>query len=152
MCGLGKIEAKFKAIEMTEEKFTKEQIRALADFWPVFANPKFVYETEDKHEKRADGVLVMPSSSLSSEAYAFHKMVYREGWILKEFDWLEWARTDEFKNLFSKKGAVAKASVQQLAQLLTALVRKERFCSGTMASACADGLLARITQRASILL
>ena len=53
----------------------------------------------------------MPSSSLSSEAYAFHMMVYREGWILKEFDWLEWARTDEFNNLFSKKGAVAKASV-----------------------------------------
>ena len=136
----------------TKTDFTKKQLQALANFWPVFANPKFVYETEDKHEKRADGVLVMPSSTLSSEAYAFHKMVYREGWILREFDWPEWAGTDEFNNLFGKKGAVAKASVQQLAQLLTTLVRKERFCSGTMASACSDGLLARITQRASILL
>jgi hypothetical protein len=139
-------------MQSIEPTFSKEQIRALADFWPVFANPKFVYETEDKHEKRADGVLVMPSSTLSSEAYAFHKMVYREGWILKEFDWPEWAGTDEFNNLFSKKGAVAKASVYQLAQLLTTLVRKERFCSGTMACAYFDGLLTGITHRASMFL
>ena len=52
MCGLGKIEAKFRAIEMTEEKFTKEQIRALADFWPVFANPKFVYEVRDEVKEK----------------------------------------------------------------------------------------------------
>ena len=139
-------------MESMEPTFSKKQLQALADFWPVFANPKFVYETEDKHEKRADGVIIMPSSTLSSEAYAFHKMVYREGWILKEFDWLEWARTDEFNNLFSKKEAVAKASVYQLAQLLTALVRKERFCSGTMACAYSDGLLTGITQRASMFL
>lgn len=136
----------------TKTDFTKKQLQALANFWPVFANPKFVYETEDKHEKRADGVLVMPSSTLSSEAYAFHKMVYREGWILREFDWPEWAGTDEFNNLFGKKGAVAKASVQQLAQLLTTLVRKERFSSGTMACAYSDGLLTGITHRASMLI
>ena len=139
-------------VKNEDTEFSKEQIQALADFWPVFANPKFVYETEDKYEKRADGVLVMPSSTLSREAHAFHMMVYREGWILKEFDWPKWAGTDEFNNLFSKKGAVAKASVQQLAQLLTALVRKERFCSGTMACAYSDGLLTGITQRASMFL
>ena len=37
---------------MTEEKFAKEQIRALADFWPVFANPKFVYETQDEVKEK----------------------------------------------------------------------------------------------------
>ena len=136
---------------MTEEKFTKEQIRALADFWPVFANPKFVYETQDE-VKEKEGVMTMPSSSLSSEAKAFNKMIYQEGWILDGFDWPEWAKTDEFKDLFSKPEALAKVSSHQLAKLLTALARKERFCEGTMASACSDGLLARITQRASILL
>ena len=132
--------------------FTPEQIRALADFWPVFANPKFVYETEDEHEKRSDGVIIMPSSSLSSEAKAFNKMIYQEEWILDGFDWPEWAQTDEFKDLFSKPEALAKASADQLAMLLTALSRKERFCEGTMASACADGLLAGITQRAAMLI
>jgi hypothetical protein len=147
---LGKIEAKFRLIEMTEEKFTKEQIQALADFWPVFANPKFVYETQDE-VKEKNGVITMPSSSLSPEAKAFNKMIYLEGWILDGFDWPEWAQTDEFKDLFSKAEALAKASADQLAQLLTALARKERFCEGTMASACSDGLLARITQRAGVL-
>ena len=131
--------------------FTREQIRALADFWPVFANPKFVYETQDEMKEKK-GVITMPSSSLSPEAKAFNKMIYQQGWVLDGFDWPEWTQTDEFKDLFSKPEALAKASAHQLAKLLTALTRKERFCEGTMASACSDGLLARITQRASILL
>jgi hypothetical protein len=134
-----------------EQEFSKKQIRALADFWSVFANPKFVYETQDE-VKEKKGVMTMPSSSLSPEAKAFNKMIYQEGWILDGFDWPEWAQSDEFKDLFSKPDSLAKASAHQLAKLLTALARKERFCEGTMASACSDGLLARITQRAGILL
>jgi hypothetical protein len=138
-------------MEIMEPAFSKKQLQALADFWPVFANPKFVYETQDKVTEKK-GVITMPSSSLSPEAKAFNKMIYQEGWILDGFDWPEWAQTDEFKDLFSKPEALAKASSHQLAKLLTALVRKERFCEGTMASACAEGLLARITQRAGMLL
>ena len=133
-----------------EQEFSKKQIRALADFWSVFANPKFVYETQDE-VKEKKGVITMPSSSLSPEAKAFNKMIYQEGWILDGFDWPEWTQTDEFKDLFSKPEALAKASAHQLAKLLTALTRKERFCEGTMASACSDGLLAGITQRAGVL-
>ena len=138
-------------MQSTEPTFSKEQVRALADFWPVFANPKFIYEIQDE-VKEKKGVITMPSSSLSSEAKAFNKMIYQEGWILDGFDWHEWAQTDEFKDLFIKPEALAKASADQLAKLLTALARKERFCEGTMASACAEGLLAGITQRAGMLL
>jgi hypothetical protein len=138
-------------MQSTEPTFSKEQIRALADFWPVFANHKFVYETQDE-VKEKKGVITMPSSSLSPEAKAFNKMIYQEGWILNGFDWPEWAQTDEFKDLFSKSEALSKACAHQLAKLLTALARKERFCEGTMASACSDGLLAGITQRASMLI
>ena len=135
---------------MTSIEFLKEQLRALADFWPVFANPKFVYEVQDE-VKEKKGVNTIPSSSLSPEAKAFNKMIYQEGWILDGLDWPEWTKTDEFKDLFSKPEALAKASAHQLAKLLTALTRKERFCEGTMASACRDGLLARITHRAGVL-
>ena len=138
-------------MQSTEPTFSKEQIRALADFWPVFANHKFVYETQDE-VKEKKGVITMPSSSLSPEAKAFNKMIYHEGWILDGFDWPEWAQTDEFKDLFSKPEALAQACAHQLAKLLTALTRKERFCEGAMASACADGLLAGITQRAAMLI
>jgi hypothetical protein len=138
-------------VKNVDIEFSKDQIRALADFWPVFANPKFVYETQDE-AKEKKGVITMPSSSLSPEAKAFNKMIYQQGWILDGFDWPEWTKTDEFKDLFSKPETLAKASTHQLAKLLTALVRKERFCDGTMASACAEGLLAGITQRAGMLL
>ena len=130
---------------------SRKQLQSLADFWSVFDNPKFVYETQDE-VKEKKGVITMPSSSLSPEAKAFNRMIYQEGWILDGFDWPEWAQTDEFKDLFSKPEALAKASADQLAMLLTALSRKERFCEGTMASACSDGLLAGITQRAGMLL
>jgi len=130
---------------------SRKQLQSLADFWSVFANPKFVYETQDE-VKEEKGVNTMPSSSLSPEAKAFNKMIYQEGWILDGFDWPEWTKTDEFKDLFTKAESLAKAPAHQLAKLLTALARKERFCEGTMASACADGLLARITQRASVLI
>ena len=33
-------------------EFYKEQICALANFWPVFANPKFVYETQDEVKEK----------------------------------------------------------------------------------------------------
>ena len=138
-------------VKSEEIEFSKDQIRALADFWPVFANPQFVYEVRDEVKEKT-GVITMPSSSLSPEAKAFNTMIYQEGWVLDGFGWPEWTQTDEFKDLFSKPEALAKASAHQLAKLLTALARKERFCEGTMASACSDGLLDRITQRASILL
>ena len=128
----------------------RKQLQSLADFWSVFSNPKFVYETQDE-VKEKKGVITMPSSSLSPEAKAFNRMIYQEGWILDGFDWPEWAQTDEFMDLFSKPESLAKASADQLAKLLTALTRKERFCEGTMASACSDGLLAGITHRAGVL-
>ena len=127
-------------MEETEQKFSKDQIRALADYWPVFANPKFVYETQDKTIE-GEGVVTMPSISLSDEAKTFNKMIYQMGWVLEGFDWSEWSQTDEFRALFSKPDVISKASAHQLAMLLTALVRKERFCQGTMASACSEGLL-----------
>ena len=130
---------------------SKKQLQSLADFWPVFANPKFVFETQDE-VKEKKGVITMPSRSLSPEAKAFNKMIYQEGWILDGFEWPEWTKTDEFKDLFSNPEALAKASADQLAKLLTALTRKERFCEKTMASACSDGLLAGITQRAGMLM
>ena len=138
-------------VKSEEIEFSKDQIRALADFWPVFANPQFVYEVRDE-VKEKKGVITMPSSSLSPEAKAFNTMIYQEGWVLDGFGWPEWTQTDEFKDLFSKPEALAKASAHQLAKLLTALARKERFCEGTMASAYSDGLLAGITQRAGMLL
>ena len=138
-------------VKSEEIEFSKDQIRALADFWPVFANPQFVYEVRDE-VKEKKGMITMPSSSLSPEAKAFNKMIYQEGWILDGFEWPEWAQTDEFKDLFSKPDSLAKASAHQLAKLLTALARKERFCEGTMASAYSYGLLAGITQRAGMLL
>jgi hypothetical protein len=39
-------------VKNEDTEFSKDQIRALADFWPVFANPKFVYETQDEVKEK----------------------------------------------------------------------------------------------------
>ena len=45
---------RFKVGVCIKHDFTPEQIRALADFWSVFANPKFVYETQDKVKEKKE--------------------------------------------------------------------------------------------------
>jgi len=31
---------------------SRKQLQSLADFWPVFANPKFVYEVQDEVKEK----------------------------------------------------------------------------------------------------
>ena len=48
--------------------------------------------------------------------------------------------------------ALAQATPEQLARLLTVCVREDRFCEGALESAFESGLLTRILERAAVLL
>jgi hypothetical protein len=69
-------------------------------------------------------------------------MLYRSGWVLEGFDWALWAETKQGKALLSDPAAIAVADSEQLAKLLTALVRGNRLSEGTLAKAF-DGCLCR---------
>lgn len=56
----------------------------------------------------------------------FAEMLHRYGWILTEFDWVEWRKSAEGKALDCRE-AIAFANEEQLARLLTALIRNDRL-------------------------
>ena len=65
--------------------------------------------------------------------------------------WGTWLQTPEGKALSDGQAALADASPDQQAWLLTAIVRSDRFVEGSLAGAFESGLLSRIARRAAVL-
>ena len=90
-----------------------------------------------------------PCYSLGEVASSLHDVVYEMGWVLMDFDWPSWVKTDEAIRRRDEPDRLAQAMPDQLARLLTVLFRQERFCEGSLAAAHDSGLLIRILKRAS---
>ncbi len=67
-------------------------------------------------------------------------------------DWAAWARTARARALRDDPAVLASATEHELAQLLTVVIRQDRFCEGSLASALENGLILGILQRADQLL
>lgn len=98
-----------------------------------------------------DDPLTMPSFAMSDLLTRFEAMTYDVGWI-KDFDWMEWSRGPEAKRLMRDQASLADATVDQIAKVLTALVRADRFSEGTLAGYFKEGLLLALAERAEALL
>jgi hypothetical protein len=95
------------------------------------------------------GVTEMPYFCPGEEARRFLECCRADGWVLYGFDWVEWASSEEAQGLMRDAQKVAAARPRQLARLLTMLIRRDRFCEGTLNVAFASGLLAGIVGRAA---
>jgi hypothetical protein len=78
--------------------------------------------------------------------------VARGDWIVVGFDWRTWLGTPEGRALRDEPDAIASATPEQIAWLVTAIVRSDRFVEGSIEGAFDSGLLARISRRAAVLL
>jgi hypothetical protein len=135
---------------MTKNWNRQERLAALASFLPLFSDPDFKFG-EWQGGQDQNGVLTMPWFSMSPEALRFHEVLYDYGYV-REFDWNEWARTEEGIALRDDPQAIENADEDQLARLLTALARADRFSDGVLHDAYDSGLLARIVARAAVLI
>lgn len=77
-------------------------------------------------------------AQLTEAAQGFMEMLYEAGWVLKDFGWPAWYATAECQGFLANPTGLADATEQQLAMLLTALARKDRFAEGTLADAKAE--------------
>jgi hypothetical protein len=77
--------------------------------------------------------------------------VTRAGWVLP-CDWATWAQSAKGLRLLGEPCHMATATANQLAKMLTALIRGERFSEGTLREAFESGLLLAIAMRAEALL
>ena len=73
-------------------------------------------------------------------------------WVVAGFDWRTWLAGDEGRALRDDPGVISRATSDQLACLLTAIIRSDRFVEGSIVGAFESGLLARISRRARVLL
>ncbi len=98
------------------------------------------------------GGFTFPYVNYSELADEFIKSTYDHGWVLRDFDWGEWMHTNEAKSLRDDEAALARATPEQLARLLTVVIRQGRFVEGARLSAFESGLILRIVRRAAAIL
>ncbi|NIA13651.1 MAG: hypothetical protein GWP08_06175 [Nitrospiraceae bacterium] len=127
----------------------RERLRALAAFLPRFEQPGFEPGKWVHPASEEPGVIIMGHYGFSETADAFIRMTYDTGWVLSHFDWGRWAQTPEAAELRDNPDALAQATAEQLARLLTVVIRQERFCEGALAAAFESGLITAICRRAA---
>jgi hypothetical protein len=116
-------------------------------FLPSFESPDFELGHWETPESNEPIVLIAPYFSFSDTGRMFVQAAYDSGWVLAVFDWQSWVDTAEANRLCEDRSALEIASPDQLAKLLTMLVRSDRFSEGTLSEAFKSGLLTRILRR-----
>ena len=137
---------------MTQDELIslKQRLRQIGKFSQVFEQKGFRFGK--MAFKDADtGEFMMPYYSFSKKADRFITTCRECGWVLADFDWGTWKDTSEAMESRDNPHAMARATPDQIAKLLTVLIRLERFCSGSLANAFKSGLLLTILCRAAAL-
>jgi hypothetical protein len=94
-----------------------------------------------------DGVIHVGWYEISAEGQEFVSEMYELGWVY-DFDWMTWLGTPQGQRLSAGPQPIAAANADDLAKLLTAIVRSKRFGDGQLEGAWKSGLLAAIARRA----
>jgi hypothetical protein len=140
--------------ERNADPLLRDRLSQLAGFAPRMRDPQTTFG-EWRGGDRVEGVDNCITALWFAQrewADQFVDMLYRFGWVREAFDWDSWTKTKEGKALRSDLDAIAVADSGQLAKLLTALERGDRFGEGTLAKAFDDGLLRAAAERAEHLL
>lgn len=130
------------------------RLRRLADLGPIFRDPATLFGTWQGATGKGTDLepFTSPWFKTSAVGDRFFQTLYDAGWILPDFDWPQWIQGPEGQRLWADREAIGSADEEQLAKLLTALVRSDRFSEGTLAKAYNDKVLLSIVERAENLL
>ena len=139
--------------DSTQTERNATRLVRLAAFAPLFREPTTVFGTRhpDTGKETRDDPMILTSYQLSEVGTKFFEMTHDVGWVVREFDWSKWAWSEEGQHLISGRVALGTANCDQLTKLLTALIRRDRFCDGVLEDAFENGLLRAIAERAEVL-
>ena len=129
----------------------RERLHALAAFLPEFEKPGFEFGEWVTPPASEPGVMIMPYFTQGPVAESLCRTCYDMGCVLQGFDWPVWMNTTEATQLRDNPSALERATPDQLARLLTVLIRQDRFVEGALEAAFGAGLLVRILRRAASL-
>lgn len=132
---------------------TTTMLQALAAFGPELRDPHASAGrwADQKGTGTADDPLTMPYFEPSDLLDRFMSMAYNVGWV-KNFDWMKWSRGAEARRLMQDNAALASATVDQIARVITTIVRADRFSDGELARSFESGTLRTLAERAEALL
>ena len=136
---------------MPPEPEGRYRLEVLAATLPVLEAPDFVAGHWHDSYQQADGSWTMPWYELSPAAEAVHRAVGEAGMILTGFDWPTWAKTPDAQALHADRTVLARATADELAMLLTALIREDRFNEGALGDTFESGIMTAIARRAKAL-
>jgi|SRR5579872_3919784 len=128
----------------------RDRLHALAVFVPQFEAPDFRFGAFVEREP-VGGVRHQGFYDFGAVARSLITTCYSMGWVVERFDWPTWARTEEARHLRDDASCLAQATAEQLAHLLTVLIRQERFNEGSLAICVDSGLMIGILRRAASL-
>lgn len=120
----------FAAPSLSADWTLRERLAALAAYRPVFA------QSGD-----------MPSEHIDR----FSQMVYEYGWV-RVLNWSDWYDSPRGKALHEDPLAMAEAHDDELAAVITATMRGDRFSEGHLAGMISNGTMLRVAMRAESLL
>jgi Family of unknown function (DUF6508) len=127
-----------------------EALHRLASYEQVFAAPGFSVGSWAGGERDASGVIQVPYYELSDEMTHFTRDMAALGWV-RPFDWMSWSATPRGQQLITEPAAIGTATAEELANLLTTIIRGERFSDGEIEGAFRRGSLLAIMRRAGAL-
>lgn len=140
----------FAACWMTRDWTLRERLAGLAGFRTVFERDGFQFAAQVPAERDGD-LSTLGWTSLGVEAGRFYQMVYDYGWVCR-LEWAAWRDTEAGGRLMHDPDAMAQATEDDLARVLTTCVRVDRFCEGYLADAFDAGLIGCAVLRAEQLL
>ncbi|MCU1382687.1 MAG: hypothetical protein JWL71_1384 [Acidobacteria bacterium] len=124
-----------------------DRLHALAFFAPQFEAVDFQFgawaHSDDPHE--------VTYYEVGLTGVAMVDTCYSMGWVIEGFDWPAWKDSDEAVRLRDDAQTVATATADQLACVLTVVIRQERFVEGSLAGHVESGLITNILRRAAAL-
>jgi len=115
---------------------------------PVLEAPDFSAGTWHDSYRQPDGVWTMPWYERSPAVDDYIRAVGESGMMLTGFDWPSWAKTPEAIALHGDREVLARATREELAMLLTALIREDRFNEGALGDSFESGIMTAIARRA----
>lgn len=134
-------------------QYTALALRDIAAFLPVFEQPDFEFVRLVQPTSSTPGVSTFAYPSYHPEVLRFLHVIEQHGWVYgsPDFQWPTWMQTEEAARLRDDPTALASATPEQLAKLLTVFDRQERFCEGSMQGFYRSGLLTGILRRVAVL-
>ena len=118
----------------------------LLPFADLFADPNFVFGKWGGGDSR-DGIVQLPFYAFSKGAQDFLRAVDKGSWVRPDVNWRGDAEGERYHHLCSEPAALETATVDEIALVLTSLVRGDRYSEGILAKAFEERLIQRLLAR-----